>query len=46
MKIGKLTAEHYVWGEGCDGWHLVQKQQFECDPRAHAAEHVRSQTLS
>lgn len=21
--IDKETAEHYVWGEGCDGWHLV-----------------------
>jgi mannose-6-phosphate isomerase-like protein (cupin superfamily) len=18
------TAEHYVWGNGCDGWHLVR----------------------
>jgi mannose-6-phosphate isomerase-like protein (cupin superfamily) len=18
------TAEHYVWGDGCDGWHLVR----------------------
>jgi mannose-6-phosphate isomerase-like protein (cupin superfamily) len=18
------TAEHYVWGEGCDGWHLLR----------------------
>ena len=22
--IGKETAEHYVWGENCDGWHLVK----------------------
>jgi len=22
--ISRATAEHYVWGEGCDGWHLVQ----------------------
>lgn len=18
------TAEHYLWGDGCDGWHLVR----------------------
>jgi mannose-6-phosphate isomerase-like protein (cupin superfamily) len=22
--ISKETAEHYVWGSGCDGWHLVK----------------------
>ena len=22
--IGKETSEHYVWGEKCDGWHLVK----------------------
>ncbi len=22
--ISKDKAEHYVWGEGCDGWHLAQ----------------------
>lgn len=21
--INKQTAQHYVWGNGCDGWHLV-----------------------
>jgi len=25
MKLVSLdNAEHFVWGEGCDGWHLVQ----------------------
>jgi mannose-6-phosphate isomerase-like protein (cupin superfamily) len=23
-KISKGSAEHYVWGERCDGWHLVK----------------------
>ena len=23
MKISRYTAEHYIWGEHCDGWHLV-----------------------
>lgn len=23
-KISKESAEHYVWGERCDGWHLVK----------------------
>jgi mannose-6-phosphate isomerase-like protein (cupin superfamily) len=22
--IDKLTAPHYSWGEGCDGWRLVE----------------------
>jgi mannose-6-phosphate isomerase-like protein (cupin superfamily) len=24
MKIDAATAEHYLWGNGCDGWHLVR----------------------
>jgi len=26
--ISKLTAEHYLWGNGCDGWHLVKNPQL------------------
>src|SRR5258705_7324462 len=22
--IDRQNAEHYTWGENCDGWHLVQ----------------------
>ncbi len=22
--MNRDTAEHYSWGEGCDGWHLVK----------------------
>jgi len=22
--ISRATAEHYTWGQGCDGWHLVK----------------------
>lgn len=22
--IDTTTAAHYVWGDGCDGWHLVR----------------------
>jgi mannose-6-phosphate isomerase-like protein (cupin superfamily) len=24
MKISRHTAEHYIWGDYCDGWHLVK----------------------
>ena len=24
-KISTLVAEHYVWGDRCDGWHLVKQ---------------------
>jgi len=23
--ISKQTAEHYLWGDACDGWHLVRQ---------------------
>ncbi|PTL80818.1 cupin domain-containing protein [Vitiosangium sp. GDMCC 1.1324] len=23
--ISKDNAEHYVWGQGCDGWHLLKR---------------------
>lgn len=25
MKISKHSAEHYLWGDNCDGWRLVKK---------------------
>jgi methyltransferase (TIGR00027 family) len=24
--VSIATAEHYVWGQGCDGWHLVRQE--------------------
>ncbi len=24
MMIDRSSAEHYLWGNGCDGWHLVK----------------------
>jgi quercetin dioxygenase-like cupin family protein len=24
VPISAATAEHYAWGAGCDGWHLVR----------------------
>jgi len=26
--ISKATAEHYIWGSDCDGWHLVKNAQL------------------
>ncbi len=26
--ISKDNAEHYLWGEGCDGWHLVRSSDL------------------
>ena len=28
MIISKENAEHYVWGEVCDGWHLVKQSDL------------------
>lgn len=25
---GKESAEHYMWGEGCDGWHLLKRDDI------------------
>jgi mannose-6-phosphate isomerase-like protein (cupin superfamily) len=28
MKISKINAEHYLWGDNCDGWHLVKNNDL------------------
>ena len=28
MVISKENAEHYTWGEVCDGWHLVKHENL------------------
>lgn len=28
MKISKNNAEHYFWGDSCDGWQLVKSQDL------------------
>lgn len=28
MKIPPDHAEHYHWGDGCDGWHLVRHEEL------------------
>ena len=34
--ISRHNAEHYIWGTGCDGWHLVRESDLsiieECMP--------------
>lgn len=27
-KINTSKAEHYVWGRGCDGWHLLKQDEL------------------
>jgi mannose-6-phosphate isomerase-like protein (cupin superfamily) len=26
--VSTATAEHYTWGSGCDGWHLVHRPEL------------------
>ena len=26
--IDRTTAEHYIWGQHCDGWHLVKSDSL------------------
>ena len=28
MTIDTDSAEHYLWGESCDGWHLVRSPEL------------------
>lgn len=27
-RIDTAKAEHYVWGNGCDGWHLLKRDDL------------------
>ena len=40
MVISIENAEHYVWGENCDGWHLLKREDMsviqECVPAGGA----------
>ena len=28
MKTSISTAEHYIWGDNCDGWHLLKSDSL------------------
>jgi mannose-6-phosphate isomerase-like protein (cupin superfamily) len=28
MPVSTKTAEHYIWGDVCDGWHLVKRDDI------------------
>lgn len=28
IKINKHTVEHYLWGNNCQGWHLVKQPEL------------------
>jgi quercetin dioxygenase-like cupin family protein len=28
VEVSPQTAEHYTWGEHCDGWHLVRSSNL------------------
>jgi mannose-6-phosphate isomerase-like protein (cupin superfamily) len=42
--IDRDSAQHYVWGEVCDGWHLLQRPELSViaervPPGAHEQRH-------
>ncbi|NQS84227.1 cupin domain-containing protein (plasmid) [Pantoea allii] len=45
--ISKDNAEHYVWGNNCDGWHFVKSQDLSIiyehmPPATSETRHVHS----
>lgn len=44
--ISKDNAGHYVWGDNCDGWYLVNRQDMLVIHEKNAARHIRKATLS
>jgi hypothetical protein len=26
--VDRANAEHYQWGDGCDGWHFLKRQDL------------------
>src|ERR1022692_3211243 len=28
-QVSRATAEHYTWGDQCDGWHLVKDERLQ-----------------
>lgn len=47
--ISKRNAEHYSWGEGCDGWHLVKSPdlsviQEQMPPRTSETRHSHARS--
>jgi len=48
IAVSRENAEHYVWGEGCDGWHLVKNDELSVieermPPRTAEARHWHRQ---
>lgn len=47
--INNKTAEHYVWGQDCDGWHLVKTPELSVihermPPRAKEVRHYHAKS--
>ncbi len=47
--ISKKTAEHYIWGADCDGWHLVKNPDISVihervPPGASEVRHYHNKT--
>ncbi|MDQ6830045.1 MAG: cupin domain-containing protein [Gemmatimonadota bacterium] len=50
VPVSSETAEHYAWGVGCDGWHLLRTptlsvitERMEPDAAEVSHRHVRAQ---
>jgi len=47
--VSKANSDHYHWGEGCDGWHLVKSQtlsviQERVPPRSSEVRHIHEKS--
>lgn len=47
--IDRTTAEHYIWGQACDGWHLVKSTdmsviQERMPPKTFEVRHMHNKS--
>ncbi|NKF49158.1 cupin domain-containing protein [Shewanella sp. WXL01] len=47
--VSKHNAEHYLWGDNCDGWHLASSErlsviQERVPPGCQEARHLHTQS--
>lgn len=45
VPISRENAPHYVWGDNCDGWHLLQESNLSVIEERMPRRHLRGASL-